>query len=799
MRARLRILGLMSVALLGCGDDGSVGNDAGDATTDVAAPGCSSNADCDDGLFCNGAETCVDGVCTVGTAPDCADAVECTLDLCDEETDTCVNVAPDEDGDGVRDAACLDADGTPLGEDCDDDDANRYPGNREVCDEEGHDEDCDPETFGAVDRDSDGYLDARCCNERPDGTRACGDDCDDVRPNVNLSATEACDGVDNDCNGNIDEGVLVDGFVDADRDGFGDPTMPLTACPGRSGFVPAGGAADCDDADVARNPGQVEVCDGIDNDCNGLVDDDPSSVTWYLDVDGDGFGSATSGTIVSCSPPARDPRGSYSLVNTDCNDAVAAINPAAAEVCDAVDNDCNGVADFEVAPGDFEDDDADGLADTACGAPRGTDCDDHDPATGTGVAEACDGRDNDCDGSIDEGATDVLWFYDGDGDGHGSSADPSRPVVRACSAPPGYVGSGADCDDTDPARRPGAAESCNLSDDDCDGSVDEGGVCGCPPGLLDCDGDGICEVNSDFDENHCGGCGNVCSPGMNGQSVACISGSCWIQTCDPGYIDCDGDVTNGCEISIWTDVMHCGGCGLACPATAPNVDDFACVGGRCEPICRDGFMDCNGDPLDGCETDVATDVDNCGACGASCNVGPAPAPVVCAAGMCAFECGPGTADCSMPADGICETFLGEPDNCGGCGLACTPTSDAWAFCDREPTGGFVCRRDCKPGWADCDGDPSNGCEAVVDPNNCSCPVDASRDCTVEFPGRVVECRGFEPGVLGARCEPMGCVSGFRDCDGLCADVANDPNNCGGCGNICPPGESCIMGMCSPMM
>ena len=119
----------------------------------------------------------------------------------------------------MRDIACTDNDGSPLGQDCDDADANRFPGNLEVCDEGTHDEDCDPTTFGGVDRDGDGYLDARCCNDDLMGDMNCGNDCNDVRANVNLAATEACDGVDNDCDGMIDEGVLVDGFVDADRDG----------------------------------------------------------------------------------------------------------------------------------------------------------------------------------------------------------------------------------------------------------------------------------------------------------------------------------------------------------------------------------------------------------------------------------------------------------------------------------------------------------------------------------------------------------------------------------------------------
>ena len=135
-----------AVLALSCGDDSGMEADAGFDGGFDGGMVCSDDAECDDGLFCNGAETCVEGACVPGTSVECADAIECTVDLCDDEIDACVNAAPDADGDGVRDAACVDEEGTPLGDDCDDDDANRFPGNAEVCDEADHDEDCAPET-----------------------------------------------------------------------------------------------------------------------------------------------------------------------------------------------------------------------------------------------------------------------------------------------------------------------------------------------------------------------------------------------------------------------------------------------------------------------------------------------------------------------------------------------------------------------------------------------------------------------------------------------------------------------------
>ena len=192
MRARLILLFLILAA--GCTSSTSPGDGGTDAGGDASGPAvCASDADCDDGLFCNGPETCdpADGAagadgCVAGESP-CADG-------CDEASDTCDGSCADADGDGVEDAAC-------GGSDCDDDDANRFPGNPEVCDAEDHDEDCDDSTYGEVDEDMDGVDDARCCNVDRFGASTCGRDCDDSESNVSPLAPEVCNGVDDDCDG----------------------------------------------------------------------------------------------------------------------------------------------------------------------------------------------------------------------------------------------------------------------------------------------------------------------------------------------------------------------------------------------------------------------------------------------------------------------------------------------------------------------------------------------------------------------------------------------------------------------
>ncbi len=192
-----------------------------------------------------------------------------------------------------------------------------------------------------ADSDGDGFGDMNssmsACTA-PSGYVTDDTDCDDSNANVYPGAVEICNGIDDDCDGQIDEGAGGNTYyADSDGDGFGDMNISMSACIAPSGYV--ADDTDCDDANANVYPGAVEICNGIDDDCDGQIDEGAVGNNYYADSDGDGFGDMNN-SMSACTAPSG-----YVADNTDCDDADASVYPGALEICDGIDNDCSGIAD----------------------------------------------------------------------------------------------------------------------------------------------------------------------------------------------------------------------------------------------------------------------------------------------------------------------------------------------------------------------------------------------------------------------------------------------------------------------
>ncbi len=586
---------------------------------DVDGDGYTSDVDCND----------ADAAINPGASESC-NGID---DNCDGNIDEGVQTTyyADMDGDTYGDAgnstmACSMPEGYVAdATDCNDGDAAVNPGATEVCN--GIDDNCDGNndeglTFTTyyADADGDTYGDAgssvSTCDGAPEGYVSDATDCNDADAAVNPGATEVCNGIDDNCDGNTDEGVQNTYYADMDGDSYGDAGSSTMACSAPEGYVTD--ATDCNDADGAINPGAAEVCNGIDDNCDGNTDEGLTFITYYADADGDTYGDAASSATTCDGAPEG-----YVADATDCNDADAAVNPGATEICNGIDDNCDGNIDEGVQNTYYADMDGDTYGDAgsstmACSAPEGyvadaTDCNDADGAVNPGATEVCNGIDDNCDGNTDEGVQNT-YYADADGDTYGDAGS----TTIACSTPEGYVSDASDCNDADAAVNPGATEVCNGIDDNCDGNTDEGVQ---NTYYADADGDTYGDAGSTTmacstpegyvsDATDCNDADGAVNPGAtevcNGIDDNCDGNIDEGLTFTTYYADADGDTYGDAASTVTT----CDGApeGYVSDATDCNDADGAVNLGATE-VCNGIDDNCDGNIDEGVQNTYYADAD----------------------------------------------------------------------------------------------------------------------------------------------------------------------------------------------
>ncbi len=602
--------------------------------TDEAVPGATCSVLSNNGkLKCPGKPFCAGGIETcVGQAPQ-TESCNGFDDDCNGKTDE----GCDDDGDSYCDATMGYEPGTLTctkgGGDCDDTKNEIHPKAPEICD--GLDNDCN----GFVDALDPGLplTDPQFCANQlgvcsgaPKTISLCSggiwqacSPTDYKKYDSSFSNAEVCDDKDNNCNGVVDEGCDddKDGYCDS---GFSTIGFPLS-CPK--------GGGDCDDTNSKTYPGAPELCDNLDENCNGVTDEG-------CDKDKDGWCDAN---MMTFGGPNVCPGG-----GGDCNDGNPDIRPDAKEKCNAVDDDCNGLTDetwpdlglpcaggkgqcvakgIKVCKAD--------LSSSTCSVQPGP------PQT-----EICDNLDNDCNGLTDEGCDDDL-------DGYCDANMGAIGHPYACLAGPG------DCNDEDPDVHPGAKEVCDNIDNDCDDKTDAD------------DGDMIND-----DPQQCETQKGVCA-GTKKSPTMCKAGvwakcdtsqyQAWnifystVESCDNMDNDCNGATDEGCDADgdgFCSAAKKIVGAPAVCSTKDPytgfvithvndcddnNAADFP---GNTE-ICDNKDNNCNGNIDEGC------DKDNDGYCDA--NLIVIGKPTVCPMGG---------NDCNDdPKSGGVLINPGEPETC----------------------------------------------------------------------------------------------------------------------------------------
>ena len=800
--------GACQVGLEACGPDGRFGECVGAVAPRDEECGNLADDDCD-GVVDEGCEPCDDGVeRACGRAEgECAQGIQICADGA---------FGPCTGGRGPRDETCDGLDNNCDGSsdegltcDCDHGEVRRCGSaqgecraGQQLCDN-GAWGGCEgaigpsPESCDGLDNDCNGIVDEGCqCD--PGDSRQCGNDVGACRSGVQVCedggwgtclgslppSDEACDGVDNDCDGQVDEGCACEeGATRTCGSDVGECVSGSQVCRG-------GGWGQC----VGATPPGPEDCDGADNDCNGVVDD---------------LCPCQLGDSRPCGPDQGECRpGRQDCVNGNWGQCTGVTLPQD-ETCDSRDNDCDGEVDEAMVR----------RCSTRCGGGVEA-CVDGQFGRCTAPPvepEVCDGRDNDCDGAFDEGITRDCSNACGRGEERCAGAR-----FQGCDAPTP------------------APEECNGQDDDCDGAIDDGLVLpSCPLQLGVCrgsthpclgDGVGLCTpatYGADYqaDEALCDGLDNDCDGGVDegcacnpGAQRACGSG---IGACQAGIQSCGGGgIWGDCQGSVDPEPEECDGIDNDCDGAADENLRIACstACGDGFEICADGaFQVCDApqpeaEQCDGVDNDCDGQIDEdcfcvpgqARACGS--DIGQCRAGFqVCLGNQwspCQGESGPNDEvcdgldnDCDNAVDEICRC---DPGQRQACGLDVGECRSGEQICDNVGAWG-ACEGAVEPAAEECDG-LDNDCDGLLD-ELCPCQPGSRRICGSD----VGACQqGAQICILGrwGPCfgeqgpSPEQCDGVDNDCDAaideICECRAGETRQCGVDTGECRRGaQSCL--------